>query len=252
MQRGIAALGLALTLSSGLAGCLAQDGTDQGILVLKNVAPMADSCSTMVAADEIGLTHGAIDTQLPRGYIFIAQMKSRITALAGTEDQRTILLSGARVDIRFPDSSFFSAAELARLADLGLTKFRTLFTAPIEPNGGITDAGFELIPAALVAQINAKSDQPFAIEMLATFVVEGDMSGQHVESNAFTYPITIGHSVTINVRGTCPLPKGTMVQAGSSCNFTQDGSVDCCTDPRAVSATNPRGLVCPAEVATDS
>lgn len=250
MQRGIAAL--VLTLATGLAGCLADNGTDGGILVLRNVIPMADSCSTMVSADETGLTHGAIDTQFPRGYIFIAQMKSRITALAGTEDQRTILLSGARVDIRFPDSTFFSAAELARLVDLGLTKFRTLFTAPIEPNGGITDAGFELVPAELIAQINAKSNDPFAIEMLATFTVEGDMAGQHVESNAFTYPITVGRGVTIRELGTCPLPEGTEVRSGSSCGFTQDAAVDCCTDPRAVSSTNPKGLICPATVAKAS
>lgn len=246
MHRATAATSLALSLSLGaLSGCMADEGTDGGLFVLKGVAP-GDSCSTMVSADEVGISHGAIDSQLPVGYVFIAQMRSRITAVEGSEDQRTILTTGARVDIAFPNSTFFSDTELAELQSAGLTKYRTLFTAPVAPNGGLTDAGFELVPAALVARINAKSRAPFRLEMVASFTVEGDMSGRSVESNNYHFPITVGRGVTINVLGNCPVSADLTLRTGSSCNPTQDGVVDCCADPTRVSDLNPDGLVCPA------
>lgn len=249
MQRAIAVTGLALGFiaQAALAGCAADQGTDGGMIVLKGVAP-GENCTTMVSETELGISRGSIDTLLPSSYLFIAQVKSRITALAAEEDQRTIFTSGARVDITFPGSTFFTADELADLEAKSLTKFRTLFTAAVRP-GGITDVGFFLVPAALLARINQKSTAPFRIEMIATFTIEGDMSGTSVESNAYHFPMSVGRGVTINVAGTCPLPTGTVVRAGSSCNPTQDGVVDCCTDVRAVSNDNPEGLVCPATVA---
>jgi hypothetical protein len=247
MQRAIAVTGLALGFIAqvALAGCAADEGTDGGMIVLKSVAPGAN-CTSMVDEKEIGLSRGSIDTLLPSSYLMIAQVKSRIIALEGQEDQRTIFTSGARVDITFPDSTFFTADELTQLQDQGLTKYRTLFTAAVAPNGGLTDVGFFLVPAGLLARMNQKSAAPFRLEMIATFTIEGDMSGTAVESNAYHYPMTVGRGVTINVAGTCPLPSSFMVRSGSSCNPTQDGVVDCCTDARAVSADNPEGLICPA------
>lgn len=254
MHRAPAATCLAVSLVTSalaLSGCMADEGTDGGMFVSKGVAP-GDGCTTMVSEDEIGISHGVIDSSLPSGYVFIAQIRSRITAVEGTEDQRTILTTGARVDITFPDSTFFSDAELADLQSAGLTKYRTLFTAAVAPNRGITDAGFELVPGALIARINAKSRQAFRLEMIASFTIEGDMSGRSVESNTFHFPITVGRGVTVNVLGSCPVPSGTTLRTGSSCNPTQDGIVDCCTDATRVSETNPDGLVCPATQSTGS
>lgn len=253
MHRATTAIGLApflaIALATALSGCMADEGADGGLIVLKGVLP-GDSCSTMVSEDETGISHGSIDASLPGGYVFIAQMRSRITALAGSEDARTIFTSGARVDITFPNSTFFSDAELAELESQGLTKYRTLFTAAVAPNGGLTDAGFQLVPGALVARIAAKTRQAFALEMVASFTVEGDMSGRKVTSNVYHFPITVGRGVTVSVLGTCPVPMDTAVRTGSSCNPLQDGVVDCCTDAARVTANNPDGLVCPAIKAT--
>jgi hypothetical protein len=218
-----------------LGGCTADGGEDGAIFVLKNVAA-STGCVTTAAANELGISHGSLDTLLPSGYIFIAQAKSRLTAITGTEDQRTILISGARVDVTFPGSTLFDATELADLKTGGLTHFRQLFTAPLAPNGGITDVGFELIPQSLVERMIAKAAAPFRVETLATFTIEGRQAGNDVESQEFAYPVTIGTGISVVDHGACPI-EGT-VRQGSPCNPTQDGIVDCCTDPVA-------GLLCP-------
>jgi hypothetical protein len=155
-----------------------------------------------------------------------------------------VITTGAKIDIEFPNSQLFDEAELAELRASGLTRLLQPFSAPIKPNGGITDAGFQLIPAGLAARIASKmaSLGPYGVEAIATFTIEGTMSGQTVTSQPFTYPITIGPNVTVNVAGACPLPKefGTP-RTGYACNPAQDGVIDCCT----VDAT----LKCPATVA---
>jgi hypothetical protein len=236
-------LGLAITIAAG--GCVANGG-DEGILVLKNVAG-SDMCVFSASESELGIGHGSLDVLLRRGYLFGAQLKSRITALAGQEDQRTIITRSAKIDIAFPGSTLFSDAELEDLRSRGLTHFKQLFSVPIAPNGGITDAPFILVPGELSAAIldKAGTSKPFSLEAIATFSIEGNMSGETVTSQPFSYPLTIGSSIGVNDAGTCPLPKsfGT-VRAGYACNAAQDGIVDCCHD-----ASNG-SLTCPATIST--
>jgi hypothetical protein len=176
-------------------------------------------------------------------------MKSRITALTGQEDQRTIITSGANVDIAFPGSTLFSDTELADLKTSALTHFKSPFTQVIFPNGGVSDGFFDLIPGQLVQRIALKADLStrFRIEAVATFTIEGDMSGEAVTSQPFSYAVTIGNQLTANVLGTCPLAKGTAVQTGYACNVAQDQSVDCCTRNLDGSVTIG-SLTCPAVV----
>jgi len=248
MLRGIAVTGLALglTLSTALVGCTADDGTDGGIFIRKNVLP-GMGCVTTAMADEVGIAHGHLNAIGLTSYGFIAQMSSRITALAGEEIQRTIITRGANIDITFPDSAVFSATELANLKTRGVTQFRSLFTAPVEPNGGITDAGFLLISGELSAELlNKAAGAPFAVEAVATFTVDGNMAGQRVNSQPFSYPVTISSGGGINSLGKCPVKM--ITNTGNACNVFQDGVVDCCTDATAVTADNPNGFVCPAPV----
>jgi len=224
MQRGMIVATLAVTI---LGGCTADTGEDGAILVLKNVAP-ATGCVVTAAADELFISHGSLDTALAHGYLFIAQVKSKLTAIAGTEDQHTILISGARIDITFPGGSLFDDTELADLKARGLTHFRQLFSAPLSPNGSITDVGFELIPGGLVAAMAAKAGGPFEAETVATFTMEGHQAGNEVQSQAFSYPVTVGTGRSVINHGACPIEGE--VRPGSGCNPTQDGVVDCCTE----------------------
>ena len=247
MERGLARIAVVAVLASTVVvtGCAADSG-DGGILVLKNVR--ADTnCTATSLESEVGMSHGSLDTLIASDYLFIAQMRSRITALTGQEDQRTIITSGAKIDITFPNSTLFSATELTQLHDQGLTHFKSLFSVAIAPNEGLTDGPFTLIPEALVTKIADKLGATSSrLETLATFTIEGDMSGQSVVSQPFSYAITIGR-VNAAILGTCPVATGTTVSAGYACNPMQDGHVDCCTQSTP-SGTN---LICPAPVATN-
>lgn len=248
-RRNVAPLGLALVALAG--GCVADSG-DGGILVLRNV--VADTnCATLGNATEATRSHGALDAVFGFGYLFIAQMKSRITALAGQEDQRTIITSGAKIDIELPGSTLFSDAELTQLKNLGLTHFKSPFSQVILPNGGLSDAGFTLIPDGLVDRIVDKAglDNLFRVEAIATFTIEGDMSGETVTSQPFQYPVTIGNELTINLLGKCPLAAGTTVRTGYACSVAQDQAVDCCgvRDPDT-GRIDLNTLTCPATVSS--
>lgn len=251
MKRGFVPLAVVFAVSGAISGAVsgcAADGGDGGILVLKNVHPDT-MCTTNSLDSEVSVSRGVLDLLQPSDYVFIAQMKSRITALTGQEDQRTILTTGAKIDIAFPGSTLFSDVDLADLKASGLTHFKSLFSAPIPP-GALRDGDFVLIPFALVQRIAEKamvtttSTALVRIDAVATFTVEGDMAGETVTSQPFTFPVTLGNGLAVDILGTCPLPKGTPTpRTGYVCNPAQDGIVDCCLRP-------DKTLLCPASVST--
>jgi len=245
MQRGNAApLGLAFVALLG--GCLA-DGGDGGILVTRNVVA-DDMCATLGSESEATRSHGTLDVLLGTGYTFIAQMKSRITAIEGTEDQRTIITSGAKIDIAFPSSTMFSDAELSELRTTGLTHFKSPFTQVINPNGGVSDGFFTLIQDSLTQRILQKMDlsKRNRLEALATFTIEGTMAGETVTSQPFSYAVTIGNEINVNVMGSCPVAQGTKPREGYACNAAQDGIVDCCGTRNLDGSPDLTTLRCPA------
>ncbi|MCX5741915.1 MAG: hypothetical protein NT062_05375 [Proteobacteria bacterium] len=234
-----------ILLSLALAACVPDSG-DEGILILKNVAP-GDNCAVDPATSEVGITHGELSSVIPTQYQFIAQMKSKITALEGQEDQRTVFATGANVDLTFPDSTLFDAATLTRLKDTGVTHFRTLFAASIAPNGGLADAGFEVTTRALYDEIYAVAPDAkvangtrFALEVVATITVTGTMGGDAVASQPYAFPIRIANDTLLTSVGACPLPMGTTVTYGNTCNRPQDAPISCCS--------TANGLMCPPTV----
>jgi hypothetical protein len=244
MQRGIGTLGiLGIAVGTGLAapaaGCAASG--DESIIVLRNVVP-ASGC-VLSSTTTVSISQGALDVQAHTGYVFSAQLKSRITTVPGSmmDDQRTIFVDGANVDIAFPGSALFSDAELASLKSSGFTHFKAEFSTLLPPNGGVAAVGFELIPAGLVAMIAAK---PGFISVAAdtSFTVLGQLAGGDVTSQTFHYPVTILSGGLVNFAGTtgncADLSSSFMPRAGNPCNPGQDTVVDCCKDAK--------GNVCPA------
>lgn len=226
-------------LALSLGACTAGNG-DEAILITKNVVA-GDACSFSSAASEAGLLHGTINVHSPNGYRLHPQMLSRIEAREGFEDQRTILTKGAHVDITFADPA------LANVGGGALTKFDSLFSAPLLPNGGVTDGAFEAIPAALLDAIaTAKGTASFRTELIVKATVFGEMAGDEVTSNEFQFPVTVCSDCVVNVLVdannvalACPVMMETL-NKGNACNVFQDGLVDCCTRSGA--------LVCPAPV----
>lgn len=242
-----------LVFAAALGACVAQNG-DEGIFVTKNAAP-GDGCTFTSDPNEQFVSHGTIDMRAPQGYQMHPQMQSRITATDANFDARTILMRGGRVDLDFVSTDatgnkLFTDAELATMKMQGLTHFEQLFSAPLRPNGGIADGHLEVLPVATLEAIAAKAPagQSFRTEVVAKVTVFGDMSGTEITSQEFQFPITVCNDCVLNVLQTtdgtaltCPLPAGTVVAPGNSCNQYQDGVVDCCT--------SPGGLICPGTIA---
>jgi hypothetical protein len=243
MHRGIARLIVFGALGLG-AGCLANGG-DESMLVLRNIVPMVTTtgCTTNSTTAELGLAGGSLSVTPSTGlqlvgYHVIAQLQSRITANTGQESQRTILLRGANVDITFPGSSLFSAAELAAMKASTLTHFMIPFSGFLPPNGSLADAPFELIPADLATTVGAKPNFT-GVLALATFQVVGDLGGGDVTSQKFQYPVSFVPEPYIVNNGACSaLSASFKPRVGDVCNLGQDGATDCCTDTGR--------LVCPA------
>lgn len=250
MQRGTGPLGppglfgsISLGAFIGLGAGCAANGGDEGILVLKNVAPptMASGgvCMFTPSETEAGLGTGVLDTSAHTRYEFMAQLKSRITADSGQEDARTIILRGANVDLTFTDATLLSAAELADLQSKNLLHFMSPFSGPLGPNGGLTDAPFELIPAEVAIALDSKAGFTSTV-VQARFTVVGDLAGGDVTSQAFSYSVTLGHGILLDNQGPCAMLKsGTMVRTGNPCFPGQDAITDCCTSPTGEA-------VCPA------
>lgn len=242
MHRGIAWLIVLAALGLG-AGCVANGG-DEGMLVLRNIeaTTTSGSCVFTGAVSETGLAQGSLSVTTSVvtkvGYQVAPQIKSRITADTGQEDLRTIVIRGANVDITFPGSSLFSAAELADLKARTLTHFMAPFSGFLPPNGGITDIPFEVIPAELMARVADKTDFDGTLA-LASFKIVGDLGGSDVTSQTFQFPVTLHKAPSLVDNGACSaLPASFVPSTGNPCFPGQDGTTDCCT--------NQGHPVCPA------
>src|SRR5262245_37363575 len=120
-----------------LVGCVAGNG-DEGMFISKNVA-VGSECSFDGNPSAAFIGHGSIASISPAPYELHPQVQSNITnAGMQTEEQRTILISGARVDVQFVDETVISRSEAASLGSL--VKFQSLFSAPLAP-GGTADIG---------------------------------------------------------------------------------------------------------------
>jgi hypothetical protein len=185
-------------------------------------------CSFSSQETEVSLVRGTLDVSFMSGYVFIAQVKSRITAVAGQESQRTVFTRGANIDVTFPDASLFTAAELTALNAKNLLHFMSPFTAPISPNGGVTDVLFEVIPAELSAELTAKTGFMNTTAQIS-FTIAGDLAGGDVTSQKFQYTVTLlNRGLRIN-KGLCTALSASFTpRTGSPCNLAQDGPVDCC------------------------
>jgi hypothetical protein len=233
---GRSGFGLAVVLAvAGATGCVANGG-DEGIIVLKNVLPGAN-CTVNPSVTETAIVQGALDVQLGGGYLFFAQLKSRITAGTGQEDARRIITRGANVDISFSDPNFFTADELKALDTKHLLHFMSPFSIDVAPNGGLADVPFLLIPPELTVAIAAKTFTSVVAQ--TTFKVVGSLAGGDVTSQAYPYSVTIFAKGLLHNAGNCSdLATSFVPRVANSCNPGQDGLVDCCADSG--------GLMCPA------
>ena len=254
---------VAAALAAALVGCVA-DGGDEAFVVRNNLAPADTSCTFAPQTTAASVSRGTINTRSPDPYLLAPLLESRITAATGQESVRTVSLMGARIDLAIGpitvvdaqgDTTFscaaeggtpcFEAAALGDLAASGVTKFRSLFSAPLAPNMGLSTAAFDLVPTAAIREIVRKvgtipEGAHLRAQIVATARVYGQLGGNEVESPPYVYPVTVCNDCVVNILPTscAETPKSFAARKGNSCNPYQDGTLDCCRDGTA--------LVCPA------
>jgi hypothetical protein len=246
-------------VASMLVATACADTGGEAMEIRQNLAPPSNACTLVPANSAPFTSRGEIALTSPQPYILTPMIESRISAAMGFEGQRTILLRGARVDLELGPISVddgqgnvsvvdFGDTEKQQLITAGTTKFRSPFSSPLPPNGGLSVGVFDIVPTtalgAVIAKVGAADFAAKRIhaQALATIVVYGDLDGEEVESPPFVYPVTLCNDCVVRVVGTCPLAVGTVVRSGNACNRFQDGVVDCCETGTS--------LLCPATVAT--
>jgi hypothetical protein len=219
-----------------LAACVASNNSDNPMVVLQNSAIPSGQLSCSFGTLGVGsplLPFGEISTLSTNPYILAPLIQSRITATAGEELQRTILIQGADVTLTVasPAGITLNASDAA---------FQSLFSGSLAPNMGTTNEIMNLIPATAIATIAASAGTtPFHAQVVANIKVFGTLAGDRVESLPFQYPVTVCNDCIINELGPCPIA-GT-VRVGNPCNIFQDSPVDCCRETNGT-------LTCPARM----
>ncbi|CAN5887893.1 hypothetical protein BH11MYX2_BH11MYX2_06730 [soil metagenome] len=236
MTRSLTAL-FALAAFGALGACAADNG-DEGLFVSRVLAPSAD-CSFTIDATSPFISHGAyqLGPDVFGDYHPTVQLESRITATESKVTQRIVQLRGARVHLTNADGSEISGADDA------IVNFRSLTSGPVEPNGGLTNVDFDLVPYKVAQLLYPQRDERGNYDIVATFSLYGDLSGNEVTSQNFVFPITLSDGVGAQNKGTCPLPMGTVVRTSDNgCSLYAEGVTDCCQQGS--------DLICPAVVAT--
>jgi hypothetical protein len=234
----------ALIISTlAIAGCEADSG-GEGFVILNNTAVTGDMCSLTGVAGQAFISHGQINSGSPVGYVLTPFMQSAITAETGQELQRTIMFSGANVEltveaitVTHSDGSSTIVPPPTLMGTEG--KFQSLFSGSLAPQG-TANVAFEVLPVTtmhtIMATAGAGSGDSVNAEVKATVKAFGTMGGSRVDATPFVYPITVCNNCVVNDLGACPV-MGT-IRKGNACNPFQDGPVDCCE--------GGAGLVCPA------
>jgi hypothetical protein len=258
---GAGAAGAIALLAS--AGCVADSG-DEAFVIRNNLAAGDTSCAFTPQLTAASTSRGTLNTRSPDPYLLAPLIESRITAATGQESLRTVSLMGAKIDLAVGpitvvdgqgNTTFscavegatpcFDAAASADLAAGGITRFRSLFSAPLAPNMGLTAATFDLVPTTLVREIQRKvgalaADAHLRAQVVATARVYGQLNGSEVESPPFVFPVTVCNDCVVNILPTscAQTPKSFVARKGNPCNPYQDGVLDCCQEGTS--------LICPA------
>jgi len=231
-----------------LLGCTASNNSDAPMVVLQNTALVAGStgCTFTGVAGQPSLSHGEISSFSSAPYLLAPLLESRVTAVEGSELQRTILIQGADVHLSVPTVSITDSTGAAKTAPaITLTgadaAFQSLFSGSLGPNNGTANVTMNLIPTSaitsIVTQAKPAATDHLHAEVVADVTVYGQLGGDRVESLPFQYAVTVCNDCVINVIGACPISATPRV--GDPCNVFQDLPVDCCTEPTSGNITCP-------------
>jgi hypothetical protein len=208
--------------------------------IIGNVVPeegcAVDSTSSTFNDD------GLIEASSVVGYVFTPAVVNDIAVVAGESlAQKTIYITGARVEIAFYDPTFEDLA-----VDASALTFQTPVAGVIEPGGGSSGFSFEIVPRELLAAIGQRLGPATAANPLPRTVLDvrvqmvGTKGGGTEESNVFRYPVEVCVGCLRIDRGACAaLPEGFEASTGGACNVVQDAALDCCDNFTVCPAVRP-------------
>ncbi|MFT3695484.1 MAG: hypothetical protein QM831_20280 [Kofleriaceae bacterium] len=226
-----------------LVGGACADHGNEGFFIVNNSAAVAGgTCTFTPDLTEPFIAAGSISVDSPSGYVMAPLFDSNITATDDQVNQRSIHLQGANVH--------------AEVANGGTHQdYTVLFSGTIFPNGGLTNAVVEMLPASSIqafGNVNAANNQN--TEVVLTITAYGTLGGGRIDAEPFYYPITlvapknglirgIGYNSDGSINPTASqscVGYSQVASPGNPCNAFQDGDVDCCFSPTLNEA------VCPA------
>jgi hypothetical protein len=230
---------LASTLLVLAVGCVAPAGDESFIIRQNLAAPESGSCTFTPSLTSPTLARGVINLNAPIPYIFAPLFESRITAAAGKESLRTVFINGADVELTVGPIETQTNGQFSLDETVETVQFRSLFSAPLPPNGGLTSGSFDLVPLSVLAGIRDRAGAVDIVhaQITATATAFGDYYGDEIESAPFQFPVTACNDCVL--AGVSPAnltPSGfkfcddftATARQGNPCNPFQDGIVDCC------------------------
>lgn len=208
MTRGSRRCG-ALLVAVLLAGCAV--GNEDGKLVILNAVPLdSEECQGSVS-DNIGLSSGVVDMAMARYYRLYVRVENNMadinTVLGLTaQDGR---LETTRVRLRRAVVTYQALDQIsANFPD----ELRVPLSASVDNEGGRTSLGIEVLTEAMIQDLRSAPEfiirgpdgdvRPArtSVELLVTVAVQGEtFDGQVVESNEFTFPLTVCNGCLVAV-----------------------------------------------------
>lgn len=207
------------------------DGAET-LQLLRNQLP-ADGCVVPIDSTGPFQPRGRIDVSSNQGYRFTPLVQN--VAIANENSMRRIFVDGANVDIEFVGAN---APDPASFQD-NYINFRSPFSGSIAAEG-LTSFDFDIVSRELLADLASAVTPTSSVQLIASVTIVGDLDGDTVESNTFSYPVEICDGCMRNVLGPClGLSETLEISGGGACNSNQDGILDCCT-------AGDGSLTCPA------
>jgi len=216
------------TIAVALATGACADTLGQSFEIIGNQAEDGTSCVPEPSEGGTNRIAGLYDSQAAGDYVLLPLVKS-FAEVDGTttEQQRTVLIRGARVTIELDDPSLFTASEIADLEEANLLAYEQLFTVSLSP-GGLASFALPVVPVELARALGGKLVGNDRTSVTTRTTLFGELADGEAESRSFPFPVTICNGCLFSNEGTCPLPAGTEVRAGNACNPGQDSPVTCC------------------------
>ncbi len=202
--------------------------TDGGsvLVILQNQVPDGN-CTISGSPGNLFRSRGVMDVNSRGGYLFTPVVQNVAIGDRSDPSEHLVTIQGGDIEVVFPEG--FTGTE-----GIPDTKFTTLFSGAISPDGSTTAFGFEVLTGNFLEGVkatgNLAADGSNFVTLVAKVSVYGEMDGGTVQSEEFNYPIDVCDGCLITDLGDCSaLPAGFVGESFACLGHIQDAFHTCCT-----------------------